>query len=166
MGAIQYAQALRVIGRMLDAQGARLVEIEEDDQALSVSWQNSAADCHSQAFGKSDQLEAMLRSAVKGRGSSPPENDSKLEPLLRTLGQDLDRKGVRLGRIREIRGFQVRLDVDGSSIDSYYSFDELETKNRDRQTPRPEATRRGRLSWWPIYPFRKRTVAANRQPVS
>src|SRR5688572_28461413 len=111
MGAIQYAQALRVIGRMLVAQGARLVVIEEDDQALSVSWQDSAADWHSQALGKSDQLEAMLRSAVNGRGGSLPENDYKLEPLLRTLGQDLDRKGVRLGRIREIRGFQVRLDV-------------------------------------------------------
>jgi hypothetical protein len=159
MTTIKYAQALRLVGRMLDERGARLIQIEEDEARLTVFWQDSSDEWQSQAFGKKDELEDLLRAAIKGRGAPPLRAHQSLEPLLRTLGQDLDRKGISLGRIREVRGFQVRTETAGQPVDSYYSVDELITKNRERQTPRPQPAK-GRSFWrWP-FSLRKRAQAA------
>jgi hypothetical protein len=160
MDGIRYADALRVIGRLMDAEKARLFEIDEEDEFLSISWQDRAGDWHSRSYHKTNDLSRLFAEAARTRGHASPSSGRDREPLLRTLGQDLDRAGVRLSRIRETRGFEVRGLSDGQLVDYCYSVDELDTKNRERQTPRTRPNVRSRRPWWRTVSLRRRTAPA------
>ncbi len=155
MARLRYADKLRVIGRLLDRERARFIEIEEVEQHTTVSWRDMADEWHVQEYGDSTELERLIREATKARGkdSSPV---SQLEPLLRTLGQDLDRAGVGLIRLRGSGSFRVRTSREGERTDYFFSADELEMKNHERKTPRPQPSSPGRSARWPISPTRWR----------
>jgi hypothetical protein len=145
---VRYADALRVIGQLVDGEGTRLLEIDEQEAFFSVSWQDASGARHSHIYGKTAQLGALVREAIEKRGQASLPSTQTLAALLRTLGQDLDRAGVHLARIRESGGFHVRALRDGQRVDYCFSLDELITKNRERETPRGRAAEERRRPWW------------------
>jgi hypothetical protein len=135
MVTLRYAEVLRTIGRLMEAEGAQVVEIRDDDDLLTICWEDSTGQVHTRSYDLAD-LQQFVRGATRIRGHEKLVH-GELESLLRTLGQDLDREGIRLSRVRETRGFQVQGLSDGHWVERCYSLDELRTKNRERQTPLP-----------------------------
>ncbi len=161
MPGARYADALRVVGQLLDAEGARLIEIDEEDDLLTVYWYDPAGDRRQRSFRKSGEMPRLIAGAMKGRGAGRPDHEGELGSLLRTLGQDLDRSGITLGRIRQMDGFRVRAFRDGQLVEYCYSADELHTKDLERQTPRAGPPERRKRSLWRmlLLPWRRPRMA-------
>jgi hypothetical protein len=91
---LAHAVALRAIGRVLDADEARTVEIEETPSAVAVSWAGRDGVTHKTAYPWADldrlQRVAQIQRAGDPRRETKPKDVRTWTELLRTIGQDLD----------------------------------------------------------------------------
>jgi hypothetical protein len=144
----RYADLLRALGQMLDAEGAETIEIADDETTITVTWIDRDGDERVRTVDKAGDVEAMRRDGRRRRGSATPRAEQSREELLRTLGQELDLTGAHLVHIREVHGFKVSVsEKDARRTDHWYSHDELLEKSRARRAHRSaEAQPDG--AWW------------------
>jgi hypothetical protein len=129
----EQADVLRALGRFLDDAHAGPVTVTNHAVSVTASWSREDG----AAYRTYDpgllraEARAMRRGAPGGHGSSPrPE-------LLRTLGQELDRGGIRLIQLEEQSdGFFVLGSADGQPVDRRYPTSELAELSALRRTLR------------------------------
>jgi hypothetical protein len=152
------AELLRVVGALLDAEAAReaAVHIAGPESATSgpswvLSWRDATGCWMERAYAEAE-LVRMRDAAQKRRYprsiAFPPPVDERAKQraeLLRTLGQELDREGVRLRWLRDTEtGLRVAGRADAGEVVHYFGRDELCQLSRHRQFSREApAPRRG-----------------------
>src|SRR5881296_3005892 len=89
----EQADVLRALGGFLDQQGATEIEIVNKEAFLAVSWKQRTPGAGQRAYQEHEleALRAQARELRKGTAGNPL---GALAEMLRTLGQELDRKQV------------------------------------------------------------------------
>jgi hypothetical protein len=148
----EYEGFLSVIGQILDADGARQVEIIDHETGLTVSWLHTDPTGTRRWFEdlEIDFLREGARELQEGGGGGGPQ-----EAALRRLGRELDRSGVQLsGIVEEEDGYGVSGLVDRRYTNRLYTWAELAAA-RPETTPGGHAPaddrggpRSPRRPWW------------------
>jgi hypothetical protein len=122
-----YADLLRVVGQLLDAEGAWRVEIIESEGAFMEAEQAAASD--DATGGRSPQsydIPMLQAQARMRRETGDPDAPPGRGELLRTLGQVLDAGGVRLESIMEEEdGYRICGRVGEREIDQLITWSGL-----------------------------------------
>jgi hypothetical protein len=132
----EQADILRGIGRFLDDETARDIEIKVHETFIGVTWNSLKPGSQYRAYKEHD-LETLRRQARKIRRDPYQTPLASWAELLRTLGQDLD-----AGRIEVTAILQQReiLHVSGMIAGLYsnrsYLMAELEERARERRFAR------------------------------
>jgi len=131
----EWADILRIIGRLLDAQGARDAEITNADP-LRVRWQSCSGVEESTSYTELDINQLRAQAPLMRRPVAlPPRGET--EELLRTLGQELDAQGIKVEEIVERGGgYHVTGSVDHEPVFRFYAKSELRTLSERRRAVR------------------------------
>jgi hypothetical protein len=139
----EYADALRVVGRWLELQDARRVEVTDEGEFLSVSWEGSAAGGGQRQF-RAFELAQLRREAQLLRTSPGGTPSAGLSEMLRTLGGELDRLSLELLSILELPdGFRMSTAAGGRHNSYQFSLQEVQQMSaaqRSQRAGRPAAT--------------------------
>jgi hypothetical protein len=143
---IRTADLLRGIGSVLDAQHAVKPWVVCDEFGVHFSWQHSqrgrtASELRlyrpSEVFARAAQAQGM-----RGRSSrSGPEGRSE---LLRTLGQELESRGLFLRGLVDDRNLRVRGFIGTQLVELVYTHAELRELSRRRRAEREGTTPQGK----------------------
>lgn len=145
---LRYADLLRAVGQMLDAEGAETVEIADDTFVLTVTWIDRHGEEQVRTLDKMGDGERIRHDARRHRGSAIHDTTKHIRgELLRTLGQELDLAESHLVRIKEIHGFKVSIVENDRHIDRWYSHDELLEKSRARRMHRAAEAQPAAAGW-------------------
>jgi hypothetical protein len=145
-----YGPALRAVGWYLDVEQSRSAAIREVDTEFEVHWQAPDGTAPTRILGSS-ALAAFQRMAREARGSVRNSVKGDYAELLRTLGQELDRRALSQVVIRESGGFRVSGLVNGSPTTAWYARDELQVLSTQRRAQRAHTAARTRPGWFPLW---------------
>ena len=137
------ADALRVIGRLLDSQSVERAEIKYADR-VEVTWTREAGGEETTSYSDFDIAKLREQAPLMRRPVALPKQGER-EELLRTLGQELDAQGIAMVRITEEgSSFQVHGTQGSEPVYRFYSRAELralsEQRRALRRTPNIEAS--------------------------
>jgi hypothetical protein len=136
----EYADFLRVIGQVLDAEAAQQIEIIEHETFISISWQSGPGTTENRSFRDLD-LTTLRDRARELRGTATADVPHTRAELLRVLGQELDEQDVALnGVIEEKDGYRVSGTAGRRYINRLYSWDDLRDASMRRADQRHGAT--------------------------
>jgi hypothetical protein len=147
----EYEGFLSVIGQIMDAEGARQIEIVDNQTVLTASWLHTDATGTRRWFEdlEIDFLREGAREVQETGGGRGPR-----EASLRSLGRELDRSGVQLsGIVEEADGYRVSGLVARRYTNRLYTWVELaaappDAPPRAAPTQDPGRTRSPRHPWW------------------
>ena len=148
MAEFSNAELLRAVGRLLDREAASRVKMRDDGDHLVVMWLVREGEWDSASYRKGAGLDT-LRDRTPLRPTRSPQltgQPSRWEELLRTLGQELDREGIRLTELMQAGGFEVAGRQNGAEVRRWYSHDELQKRSDSYRLLRRRHPRR--LRWW------------------
>jgi|SRR5579871_2223766 len=130
----RYETVLEQVGTFLTLQEAQQVEVVDEDSYLTVSWQTASGARERRCF-REENLAAIRPGALANRRGT-----QTLATLLKTLGQDIDRAELEVGRIEETTdGFLVSGTNRGRYFSRRFSYPELWAARRDLAAGQPEA---------------------------
>ncbi len=128
----EHADILRAVGRFLNGEGARAVELMNQDAFLSVSWKRGHGE--DQRHYRDQELATLRNQAMQSRGRPLQESRGGYAEILRTLGQDLDQ---RRGDFTQIAQQGEEFLVSGSEAGRYsrrtYRTSDLLANGRKRK---------------------------------
>jgi hypothetical protein len=134
----EHADILRALGRVLDEQKARNVEIVNEETFIIVHWERAPGDAEKRVFRENDleelreQAQAMRQGVLRGNPSS-----GALAELLRTLGQELDRDQIEVSSIlQDGIGFTVSGMANRRYLRRTYLTSELQGLSAQRRAQR------------------------------
>jgi hypothetical protein len=135
----EYADFLRVIGQVLDAEEAQQVEIIERETFISISWHSGPGMTENRSFRDLD-LDTLRERARELRGTATADVPHTRAELLRVLGQELDEQGVALnGVIEEEDGYRVSGTAGRRYTNRLYTWDDLRDSSMRRSDQRQGA---------------------------
>jgi hypothetical protein len=130
------ADVLRALGRFLDDQSARQIQIEVHSSSLEVTWETMRSGTRNQDYREHD-LESLRRQARRMRRIPQGTPDGSLAEMLRTLGQELDSDGIDVAIIiQEGETFRVSGTKEDRYVNRLYFMSELEMVSDDRRQAR------------------------------
>jgi hypothetical protein len=142
-----YGPTLRAVGWFLDVEQSRRFRIEENTAEFQVHWQTPDGSSATRTLG-GESLTAFQRLAPRGRDHPRDTVQGAYAELLRTLGQELDRRAFTQVQILAAEGFRVHGQVDGVGQAAWYARDELRVLSERRRALRePSAPKR---RWFPF----------------
>jgi hypothetical protein len=131
----QYAELLRIVGQMLDAEMVQHAEIVNHEGLIRISWHTHEGAQQARSY-EEIAIHSLLQEARSHRGSAPIGRHGRAE-LLRTLGQELDREHISLGSIvEEAGGYRTSGIACGRFYTRFYTEHELRTANTRRHIRR------------------------------
>ncbi len=138
----EQADILRALGRSLDEQSIKGVQITNHETYLAVGWGQFELGTQLRAYQEHDleELRAQARALRGGTagGSSPL---GSLSELLRTLGQELDAEQIEANGIsQEADGFRVTGVAQGKYVSKLYPTSELLQLSSRRRAMRGSGT--------------------------
>jgi len=140
----QRAETLRVIGRLLDAEGIRRAELTFHGPMITVRAPGGSNEQLFQTYIVTDLIGLEMRTRSH-RVRNDRDATDRLEGLLRTLGQELDSREFQVTYVQIARGIRVTGRVQGVLRERWFSIDELSEKNRLRHQLR--RARRAATGW-------------------
>jgi hypothetical protein len=142
----EYSDVLRAVGRVLDQQQAREVEIVDEGTHLGASWQTTDGGGRVRRTYRSfelDRLRLEARLLRKGEADGVPQTG--LSEMLRIIGAELDRTETEFLSVVETEtGFQVSTMVRGRHTSRTYTQGEIRhlgLEQRARRRPILEQVR-------------------------
>ena len=137
MATESYAQLLRTLGQYLDQQQAIIASIESDDSGLCMRWIIVTEEGTREELSALDTFDLDV---LRWRGRLVRDlawSGGERAELLRTLGQDLDRDGIRIRAISEDGdGFVVEGATGQQTVRRVYSLADLRTSSAQRRASR------------------------------
>ena len=131
----EHADILRAVGRLLERERARNVEIVNHDTFLSISWETPSQGADQQHY-QEHELQA-LRDQAKQMRKGMPQDARGVAELLRTLGQEIDGLGIELANIVQERdGFVVSGSSGGRYVRKKFETEALLALGRRRRLNR------------------------------
>jgi hypothetical protein len=133
----EQADIFRALGRFLDDQGAKSVELRALEVVIQVTWSKDAPGAEHVAVQEHDleSLREQARAMRQGEGGGSPEGS--LAEILRTLGQELDDAGLEAnGIVQETDGFRVSGVAAGRYAQEFYPVSELLERSAERRAMR------------------------------
>lgn len=155
--AINQTDALRAIGRILDGESARRVQLLRDAEALQVWWQ-AGDGLERRAVYPEGELQSLCEESRQLRCGRRNPSVPALAELLRTLGQSFERFGAEFLAISQERdGFTFTAVARGEAVSHRYSLDLVRTLSRRYRAQRGPKNRPGpsadpRATWSPPTP--------------
>jgi hypothetical protein len=130
------ADLLRTIGRMLDRCDARQVDMVRCDGRLTMSWTSSEGQTE-RAQHEADDLCRLTARARAKRGCESMMPSGPRSRCLRTLGQELDKEGIRFQSIFDYEdGLLVGGECHGRYAFRWYTVVQLEELDHQRREQR------------------------------
>jgi hypothetical protein len=147
-----YADAFRVLGQLLDHQGAVDAEILVSELSITVRWRDAAGAEGVRSFD-TVELSVLGDTARQDRVNSFGEMQGGWAAALRTLGQELEASRLDPLLIRSLAGgLQVYAQENGAPRPEWYDRDRLLEWNRVRRAQRMVAHLRRTAyqggHWW------------------
>ncbi|HZT05978.1 MAG TPA: hypothetical protein VFC51_03040 [Chloroflexota bacterium] len=104
----EQGDVLRALGRSLDEQGARRIEIKSHEVFFAVSWATDATAPEQRAYQEHDLESLRVQARAMRQGVTGATRGASLAELLRTLGQQLDEEGIEMTALfQDDDGFRV-----------------------------------------------------------
>jgi hypothetical protein len=145
---LAHSTALRTVGRIFDADGARSIVIQQSDNGLSVSWETADGASRSADYTWLE-LERLQRAHLERRATSGDGRAAqRQEPrdwgvLLRTLGQDLDESDAETSTITgDLTWLSTSWTQGGRFMTRQYSAGDLWEASRNRAGGQTSSTDR------------------------
>ena len=121
----EYSDTLRVVGRWLQQQGARNVEIIDEGTHLGVSWEEPRGTQVKRLF-RAFQLAQLRNEARLLRVDPDQDPGTTLAETLRAIGDELDRLGHELlSIIEDATGFRISAMAGGRHVIYGYSHEQI-----------------------------------------
>jgi len=140
VGPGEYADVLRALGRLLDAEFAMAVEVVVGPDGWDVSWRKKGLGSDRRHFEES-AVYGLRSFAGQSRGTYKEQPGGGLAEQLRTLGQELDEEGRVLARIvQEPDGLLVTTSRGADVAERKYLDEELAAASQRRREGRPGAS--------------------------
>jgi hypothetical protein len=135
----RYAELLRAIGRLLDAEFAEGIELINNPASVRISWRSKRLGAFGaeQRLYQDHNLAQLEQIAQQSRGTYRAEPRENLAETLRTLGQELDREQWELAAIIQERDdLVVSGTVGGQPVRRTYRTADLLSTSRERRKGR------------------------------
>jgi hypothetical protein len=134
----EQADIFRALGRFLDDQGAKRIQIQAREVVLQVTFAKTGPQEHiAVAEHDLDSLREQAKAMRQGSGGSPA---GSLAEIMRTLGQELDEGGIEANGItQEDDGFRVSGVSGGRYTTEFFSNEDLASRSTERREMRGAA---------------------------
>jgi len=129
----------------LDRVGAVHARVIQHDRGVALVWMDSTDQWQSLMYRNEKELETLPTQAKLQREAMLQGGRDSWEERFRTLGQELDREGIRLIKVSAHGAIHVTGFVADTALSHTYSADELQKLNSDRRAGRKVPTP---LPWW------------------
>ncbi len=132
----EYADCLRAIGRLLEAQDAQPIEIQDHEDFLGVAWQGHTGNSQTRGYREYHLAELQAQARAQ-RGEHRRVAITDWAERLRTVGQHLDGEAIILSSlVADRRGMRLSGLAGGRYLTHEYSPDELWGASKRRRLRR------------------------------
>ena len=133
----EYSDVLRAIGRLLDLQGARDLEIVDEGPFLRASWQVTSGTREQRIYRAFELDRLRLESKLLRSGDTDGEPESNLSEALRTIGGEMDRAQYELLSLAQTgAGFQVSMMAGVHHLTRIFGSAEIVTLGLEQRSRR------------------------------